>query len=615
MSLPPLPADVHDLRADGWDRRVPTLVLTLGPPVVAVLAVASVWNEPAVYSGDVAEVSSWSWFLVGIPIGVALAAVLIGWFAPRPGAWAMAVGVFPPLFSEGSDGSGEWFALVGWAWLAVVALDLVLVLRQRALVASTTPAPPATGARPWRADHHLLVRGALAAVVTAGIAVGFTQYAGWRSDVRALADRAVPTALPVSRVDTAFDSVFVEVDGREREFFVADAAEHPVGSTFVVYVDPTGAMPPYGAEDADPSGWSDMGVPIGAGLLLLVVVGPEVGRRRRRVEALASADDAGVPVLIRLHPLHDGIEVFADTDPEGLRPLAYLPTLEVLLRRDAPLPRWIDDDREEYPGLVGESLQPARVVGLVSDGSLCVLRTAAPDGDVAVLASVRPARDRWTLRTVAFRLGNRVLGDRVAGRLSGHGERDRPSEEGHDLEPGSTPALVRRLLLGARLAAPVGVAALLVLGLVALPWLNEGEPAGPEAFLLAVPAGSLAAWWWGLRRDRVLPSRWGLRLTSTWLDQLVLPAEITEVRRLGHGVVIELGEDEQFELGPDPLLDEHAQQQELDQLVRAVDGARQRARDGLFDRWESNWPRRLPSVTTVVGLVVFAVWAIAGLRG
>lgn len=607
-------AELHDLRADGWPLRVPTLALTLGPTVVAALALASFWNEPAGYSGDVAEVSSWSELLIGIPVGVALGAVLIGWFAPRPGAWAMAIGVFPPLFSDAStDGGGGWFSLVGWAWLAVVVLDLVLVTRQRALVARPTPAP--AGPRAWRADHHRGVRALVAAVVVVGITAGFTQWMGWRDDVRGLADRAVPTPLPVTRTDRVFDSVFVRVEGREREFFVGDAADHPVGSTFVVYVDPTGAMDPYGAEDADPDGWSDMGIPIGAGLLVLWVVGVEIGRRRRRVEALASVPDEGVPVLIRLHPVHDGVEVFADTDHNGQRPLAFLPALELLLPRDGVLPRWATDDVDaDEPGFIGDHLQPARVVGLVSDGSLCVLRTPGPEGDVAVLASVRPARDRWTLRTVALRAGNRILGQRVIGALRGATAHEATADEGdHGLE--SVPALVRQALLLARRAAPGAVVALCLLGLVAIPWLNEGEPGGPEVLLLAAPAGSLASWWWGLRRERVLASRWGLRLTGTWLDQLVVPTEITEVRRLSNALVLELGEDQTFELGPDPLLDEAAQQRELDDLLAVVDTARARAREGRLEQWGTWWPRRLPSVTTAVGLLVFAVWTIAGLRG
>lgn len=646
--------DLTAERAARWTLRVPTLVLTLGPTIVGLLAIASIWNDPGGLSGNLDEVTSWGEFLVGIPVGIAAACLLLGWFLPRPGAWAMAVAVFPPLVHDDLFPNGaNWFYPVAWGWIAIVALDLVLVLRQRDLSSWLPTRADGDPTERWRADHHLGARLLAGILLVGAVVTCVALYLNWRNDARDLSRRAVPVAAVVVSNDTFDDSVVVKVGGKRVDLFVNDAAEHPPGSTYTVFTDPTGRMAPYGAEDADPSGWSDMGIPVGAALLLLTLNCVEIGRRRRRAEHLAADGGHGARVLVRWHPVHDGVEVFAVDDTAGEHPVAFLPKLEPLVpasstdaggargagedltgfvRHLAGLPDPTDarvtrhdhedgtedPDADDEPGLA--ELRQARVVGLVSDGSICVLRIQ-DGGEEIVLASVRPARDRWTLRTVALEGPSRVMGHPLVRPLAKLAERrsNRILETNEDHAPDRgefrPSPLLRTAVRLLRRAALAGPPLLVLVGLIGLPWFLRGEGLGFGAIVPALVVGRFAEWWWNLAQPRVQGSRWGLRVRQGWLDHLVLPEEITEVRRLAREVVIELGENDAYEFGLDPFLDEPYDQRELDAVVATVERARLDQAAHQNTSWVAGWTRRLPSPGSVAGLVVFAVWAIGGVRG
>lgn len=635
------PVQLTSDRGRAWARRVPTTFLTLGPALVAFLAIASVWDEPGGVSGDVAEVTSWGEFLLGVPIGAALAALLTTWFAPRPAAWVMAIAVLPPFFPDGYG----WFGVVAWGWVGIVVLDFVLVLRQRGLSAWTPVST--TRSRRWRGDHHLGARLVAGIVLTAVIATCCTLWLHWRGEARELANRAVPVEVEVTDVDTFVNSVFVKIHGRTTELYVNDADEHPVGSSVVVYTDPTGQMGPYGAEDADPAGWSDLGIPVGAaaGLLLLVLF--EVTRRRRRVETLAGRDDPGVRVLVAPHPVHDGLEVFAVDDLHGDNPLAFLPKLEMLVpyvrdeasgfqgglhelgrfvrfllgvpvhRLELDSARPLDpmhglEGNNPWEDLLDAGIREASVVGLDNDGSLCVLRL--PGHEHAMFASVRPTRDSWTVRTLWSIGVQRLLGSRLlpAGRhrLTARvlDDFEPPGEVVANEPPPLTLGALQR-------SARVGPPCLVLVALMGLPWALQGDGLGFAALPPSLAVSSFAVWWWALGRPRVLLSRWGLRLTYGWLDHLVLPSEITEVRRLAQEVVVELEDGEYYEFEASPVPDELARQSELDNIVTTVEQSRRQALEQQLQRWEPHWPRRLPSSATLVGVCVLLSWAVVGFRG
>lgn len=634
--------------ASRWGLRVPSLVLTVGPITVAVLALASIWNEPGGLSGDVDEVTSWASFLIGVPIGAALAALVLGWFAPRPGAWAMAVAVFPPLVGDAlfPDG-GTWFTPVAWAWIGVVFLDLALVLRQRELAFwAPTLGRNSTPAR-WQADHHLGIRLVAGALLGSVIVVCFVAFGNWRGDARALAARAVPTEVTVVSSDTAFDAVEADVDGKRHEFLVNDASEHPVGSALVVYRDPTGTMRPYNPEDADPDGWSMLGLPAGGAGFALYLVLVEIGRRRRRVEALASSEDPGVGVLVRWHPVHEGLEVFAREDRAGEQPVAFLPALEPLVPRAKDTPTGIRggvrdlvdlvrffvgapeldrasaekiEDLGAYvpdpsDGIQLDVLQEATVLGMASDGAVCVIRFPE-DGPESVVASVRPVRDRWTVRTLVLVALDRVLPSGKGKRKARPGDRARAvaisahEDMGEDESPSP---LVLRVTALFRRTAPASVPAVVLLGWFGVPWLMDGLDPGIGDVAIALIAARLACWWWDLGRPRVTTSPGGLRLGGRWFDLQVAPAAITEVRRLAREVVIELGEDESYEFSEDLLLEEPERTRELDEVVTVVERARSENRQEAGA--ETRRPRRVPSSTSLVALVVFSAWVAAAFLG
>lgn len=631
-----------------WARRVPSSVLAVGPVVVAVLVVASIWNEPAGYSGDVELVTSWSEFLLGLSFGPVFGGLLLGWFAPRLGAWLMALAVLPWTFGDDTIAeTAVWTSLIAWVWIAVVLLDGVLVLRQRSL-SEWAPAPSASPVR-WRAEHHRGVRLVAAVLLLAAITFGFVRWLDWRGDLRALAERAVPVAATVTESDTFFDSVFVELDGETREFAVNDARDHPVGSTYTVFTDPTGEMDPYGAEDADPAGWAGVGIPIGVGLLLLGLVTVEVGRRRRRLEALAADGGPGVRVLVRPHPIHEGIEVFAVDDLAGKEPFAYLPRLEPLVprseaeatgvrgglqdlrdllshvlgvpgRRRADLEgpaehRFVDDEPEFLEPEPDDELVEATVLGLVRDGSLCVVRIRE-QGEELVLGSVRPARDSRTVHALWQAAVDRVLRrPSAAPRTTRMKESVEPRYEvprRRREDPGELSWIARHGLRVAYKTARFGPLALPLIGYFGVRWLLAGEGLGPGVLVPAAFVATFAAWWWGLARGRVLGFPRGLRVTYGWLDHVVLPGEIIEVRRLAHEVVLELEDDEQYGFLAIDVLSEPDRQSELDDIIATVARAREEARAGRLGRWESSWPRRIPSSSTLVGVVVFVAFVLGG---
>lgn len=619
-----LPADLTDQRGRDWARRIPTLVLSVGAAIVGLLGILASWGQPAGYADDIAEATSWGTMLACIPAGAAIAAVLLGWFVPRLGAWTVAVAVTPWFYGE----SPLWFSVVAWAWAGVVALDLALVVRQRSVSHwMSVRAPSQTR---WQADHHLGARLMAALLLAAAVATGLLLWHGWRDDARALAERAVPVETEVTAVDTVFDSVFVKLDGAEREFFVDDAHDHPVGSTFVVFTDPTGQMAPYGAEDVDPSDWSIIGLPLGAGLLLLWVVVVELGRRRRRVEALATGGGASMRALIGRHPLDGGFVVFAVDDAAGTRPLAYLPKIEQLVPRTGSEPTGVRGGIEDARGIVrrlfgaptrarrggaygrfrdearfasddpfaDDRLVAASIVGLVSDGSLCVLEV--PDGDEQLmLGAVRPARDTVIAKTLIAKTLSH-LPPRSAGY--------RAAETG--VERTSPIAQLGLVLL--HRSARFGWVALAAAGFVVVPWLQDSGAAPFVTLEAGAVIAVVSMAWWVVGRPRVTTSRWGLRLSRIWHDRLVLAADGPTVRRSGQKVVLELpGLTRVFR--PRRFLSERDQSSELDQIAAAVEGLAQRDQLGQLAHWAPGRLRWLPSSGTLVGLVALACWLVPAL--
>ncbi|MDT0201664.1 hypothetical protein [Nocardioides sp. AE5] len=420
-------ADLTMARAQAWGPRVPTLVLTLGPAVLLVLAAVATWNQPAEYYSDVTVATSWGEFLFGVPIGVALGTVLLSWWAPRLGSRLLAAAFVAIALEDGPAGVADDFVLGDWvlaalcaAWVLLVAFDSWCLIRQRA--ASEWLPAPRTGSSPWYAEPHRAARFALAAGLAAAISFGLARYVDWQQEAREYATRAMPIQATVTAVDHFVDSVRVDVAGKEVELFVNDSSRHPVGSTYTVYTDPLGRMGPYGVEDVDPDGWADMGIPIGFGVLGIYVLLVEIPRRRRGVEHLATHGGPGVRALVTWHRYENGLEVFARDDPAGRSPLFLLGGLVELYEGSLPRTQdwgedpdddadWADDDVD----WADDDLEPrrplyeARVVGLGGDGCLTVIHIDGAEEGIA-LGSTRPSRDPWTLRTRLVRHWDRLTG-------------------------------------------------------------------------------------------------------------------------------------------------------------------------------------------------------------
>ena len=189
-----------------WRLRVPTAVLTVGPLLSLAVIVAASWNSPTQYSGTIAEAASWRTFGDTALTGVAVAVMVSAWFAPRICCAALAL-LLQPWVIGPLDHPAYW-ALV-WLWPAIVVLDLLLSLRQRA-VARWNDGDPDVPERVEVMDVRG-VRIAIAALLVLAAVVGLAFWLHARSELLALGARAVPATGTVTSQDLAFDSVDMRV--------------------------------------------------------------------------------------------------------------------------------------------------------------------------------------------------------------------------------------------------------------------------------------------------------------------------------------------------------------------------------------------------------------------
>lgn len=597
---------LRSVEVAGWPLRVPTVLLTHGPLLSLAVIIATSWNEPGQYSGTIEDATSWLTFLESVSEGVAIAAILMAWYAPRAACVVFAV-LVQPWVIEPIDHPA--YRLLYLIWPAIVLLDFVLRARQRAIATrierfSSVHGPLEVLDLPW-------LRRALATALGAAVVAGMGLWVHERNELIALGERAEPGIGVVTAVDTAFDEVDMRVQRKTYEFFVDDASEYKVGSRHRVMVDPTGARRPYGTEDADPDGWSDLGVPVGGGLVLAGLVAFVPGRRRRRLQDLATHETVWVGALAREHPVHSGMEIFAIDDTSGARPLVFLPALAPCFLLD-PVPRrslrsrlaqWIRDLRDWANSKSDElwdepmdedveteddeidlpepgTLEEVEIAGLHADGALCLVRFRDSE---EVLANVWPARDRWTVRYLALRLVETVT----------------PSRD----STGEFFA-VPRLLRG---TAHIGPALIGVLGFLACWWgysdtgnllINENG-----AFLIAssLTLGWLAGSWWEWEAPSIRRSRFGLRIPARLHDQLVPAAQLREVRRLNLSVLIEL-EDDTIEFVAPIDRSKRTRQEMLDTVERHATEALVTADSA--PPWPPWLPRMLPSQATYVAVGV-----------
>lgn len=424
--------------ARGWNRRLPTAVFTVGPFLSVALVLALDWNQPGAYPATIGEAAAWNHFAEESLNTLAVATAFTAWFAPRLSGVILAI-LLQPWATAPVD--HPLYGILMWLWPAVLILDAALVLRQRSrAVWEESPAAPPERVRVLDVRPFRL---AVAGVLVLASIVGFGLWIDHRSELIDLGDRVVQGTGTVVSQDTVVDSVEMRVGANTYDFMVGDASSYPLGTTHPVFVDPTGERRPFGTEDADPTGWSFLPAAIPIALLVAGLVGIVPTWRRRRIESLAEAGAVWTDVLVRQHPHGPGVEIFAADDSMGKRPLSYLPSLEDAWTIDESFgsreslwtsvqsvgPRlrtwarsrlagsedsddfWYledsddewdsDGDDEEFPAAMDwqpifAALTSAKIAGFRADGSLCLLRTAPGE----MWASIRPARDRWTLRAL-----------------------------------------------------------------------------------------------------------------------------------------------------------------------------------------------------------------------
>ena len=616
-----------------WRIRVPTAVLTVGPLLSLAVIIAVSWNSPDQYSGTIAQAASWRTFGGNALTGVALAVMVSAWFAPRICCTALAL-LLQPWVIEPLDHPAYW-ALV-WLWPVIVVLDLLLTLRQRSIARWNDGVPDV----PDRVEV-LDVRGiriAIAALLVVAAVAGLALWLHARSELLALGTRAVQDTGTVTSQDLAFDSVDMRVNGRNYEFYVNDAAEYAIGSVHTVFVDPLGEHRPYGTEDSDPDGWSDLAVPIGAAPVVAMLVGFVPSWRRRRLRELAASGPVWTRALVREHPTSSGVEIFAVDDPDGRVALVHLPALEPCLpapehgAADGPLHSrlggalamlsdllkgaewdglddewdadlddldedWDEDDDGWQPSFL--TMTEAAITGLHSDGSLCLIRVGV-GAEAEVWANVRPARDRWTVRSVFMR----PLYRRPA-------RRSDQDTSATTREPQPESFLVPQVIRATAIIGPLLVA---VASFAVQRWMFEGEPLATEDPIASVPAGLQAlgaAWlagtWWSRRFSLATSSRYGMRIRGGLGDVLAPAARIRDVRRLRESVTIDLDGDDRVVVFAPLDRREHERQDLLDETARIAEQARAESASA------PTLPPGLPSVLPSSATLVAAVTALAAL--
>lgn len=459
-----------------------------------------------------------------------------------------------------------------------------------------------------------------------------------RAEITSFGARAVQGSAVVTSRDAFDDSVVMRVDDKKYDFYVNDSNDYPVGSSQTVFVDPLGKRRPYGIEDADPAGWSDLSGPIGAAIYLALLIGVVPSNRRRRIERHAADGPTWIPAMVGHHPTGEGFEIFAAADTEGREPLVYLPTIELLLPRPEDRGTWVsrsregvhllwsallnrwpddlledsdeeDDDDEEFPpdDWDTQGVNPAMVAGLHGFGSLVLIRCE----EGISLAGVRPARDRWTLVLVGTRaLGTRALGTLVPRRFRTLGDPDGRLGTTAENVAGSWDQLVRR-------TAVVGPWVLPLVGLAAMWAWFVGEPLLTEDFFanfvviwFAIGVAFTAASWWIRGRPPVRPSRYGVRLTSLLGDALVPAASIRDTIRGEETIEIVLADGESITVFAADDQPADRRRQVLDTAATIIEQSFAAAHSVPPPPWPLKF---LPSRATALVAVTFAATLLPGL--
>lgn len=603
--------------ARGWTTRVPHDVIGVGLPLTVVLMIAFASSDDA-YIRTVEEAVSWRHLATYAVSMLGAGAALLAWAVPR-----VCLGVFLTCCMIAAVVGGDPNEVTaGLVWAPIAALDVFLALRQKAMATDwpreqamiTDRAAVRRTTGLWRWESL-----GLALIAMAGAIVALLWWVNGRADLIAFDERAVTEIVLITKTDDSLDTVYADVAGKEREFWVDDASRYQVGSELAVRIDPERKYAPMGPDDADPRSVTDIGAlfaPL-AFLALLLLLTP---RHRARQTMLASVDRRPVRAFVRPSLTNDAVVEIMTA--EG-RVIAI--ACDVTYTGDLDEQDWEEDDgllilgegsssyQVDLSGLppgtdldewLGQSEpddtdlprddtpQPALIFGLERYGQPVVIQLIGDAGSsLEMLVPARPLRDPHTLKS--------LLGHLTA--LNGR-DRDRrttrPQVDSPDIASDSsyeTP-MVHQLLVARRTFGPlVGL-----LGLwFAVWWLNE--PNDPSVWQVVGGAlqGGFAgfgfAMWFSLERPLARLGRLGVMLPGASLDRLLPDHRLVSVTTGTQSATITLRDpDERVGVIVDPSSPHLAT--DLAELRTVVDAAIARRRPE-----PSGWslPQSLPSPGSV----------------
>lgn len=620
--------------ARGWPIRVPHGVIAAGLPLTVVIMIVFASSDDT-YVRTVEEAVSLRHMVIHGLSMLTLGAALLAWAVPRV---CMAVFVIGCLVAAVVGGDANEVA-AGLVWAPIAALDGVLALRQQAIAAD------------WPREHAMITdheaAGAMAGFwrwESLGLAVlamiGAVMALGWwvngRADLIAFDDRAVAQGVVITRTDAWLDTVYADVNGKEREFWVDDASTYLVGDDMTVRVDPQGEFSPMGPDDADPRAITDIGA-LFAPLMFLGLLLIFTPRHRGRQALLAAADQRPVRALVRPSLTNDEVveimttdgrviaiacgvthigdadELDWDNDDEGLLiigegPNSYQVDLSSL-PPDSDLDEWLEEPVSEPETEATQSAdtspESALIFGLERYGRSVLIQLTEDRGtSPGLLLPARPLRDPYTVKALL----SRVPGlDR---------ERDQPtSQPGAEGDPSEVAPISSRAssMVHSSLAATrtFGPLAGLVGIWFAVWWLNE--PVDPSIWDIlggAAQGGFVGlgfAQWFALERPLARLGRLGVMLPGTVLDRLVPDHRLVSIRLGKQSATIALrAPDERVGIIVDPESPHvEADLAELERVVNTALARRRPAPEG----W--SLPRSIPGPGGMVVLASALVGASA----
>lgn len=624
--------------ARGWPTRVPHGVIAAGLPLTVVVMIVFASSDDTYVRTVEEAVSLRHLATYGLSM-LSAGAALLAWAVPRV---CLAVFVTCCMLAAVVGGDANEVA-AGFVWAPIAALDGVLALRQQAISAdwprehATITNRDAAGVMAgfWRWESLSL---AVVAMIGAAVALGW--WVNGRADLIAFDDRAVAESVVITKVDAWLDTVYADVNGKEREFWVDDASTYRVGRDMTVRVDPKGEFSPMGPDDADPRAITDIGA-LFAPLLflgLLLIVTP---RHRDRRTMLAAADQRPVRALVRPSLSNDEVieimttdgrviaiacgatyigdfdELDGDDDDEellitGEGPNSYQVDLSGL-PPNTDLDEWLEEpvpvpEMEPNPAL-DTSPRTALIFGLERYGRSVLIqligdRGTSPD----MLISARPLRDPYTVKS-------------LFGRVTGQDrERDQqPSQptakvDLPEVAPPSmrTPSMLHSSLVATRTFGPLAG----LIGLwFAVWWLNEPDNPSVWDILEGTAQGGFAgfgfAQWFALERPLARLGRLGVMLPGTIFDRLIPDHRLVSIRLGKRSATIVLrAPDERVGVIVDPESPHvDADLAELRRVVNTAIARRRPAPAGL------SLPRSLPAPGGMVVLASALVGASAIMFG